>query len=218
MFGKKMDDTQRLIYNAVAAVFDQFDDIAELEPYVYERIAKENEDYQGRIAAKPFGRLLVREVFSQTSPQLITLSAHLVLEALLEYVIRDKFPNHQVLLKKTGLPYSAKVDVLYAKGDLTEPLFKDLRQLGRLRNRFAHDLFFDFGEFDISVFKDCEEVYKYTDWECAGSRFLLNLFLLRHISFAILVELSEQHPFLLEIADPEYKDAAEFDDDSDIPF
>lgn len=213
-----MDDTQKTIYNAVAAVFGQFDDIAELEPHVYDRITKENENYQSRIAYKPFGRLLIKEVFSQTSPQLITLSGHLVLESLLEYVIRVKFPNSEVLLKRSGFSYLSKVDILYAKGDLTPSLFGDLRQLGRLRNRFAHDLFFCFGDYDISCFTDCDEVYKYFDNDCLGSRFLLNLFLIRHVCVAILIELSVQHPFLLEVADPDYREIETLDDDGDIPF
>lgn len=78
------------------------------------------------------------------------------LETILEHILIDFFPEDEkevdVLLnydKPLGT-YSNKVRMIYCLGLIEKKVMQDLKLIGKIRNRFAHDLTVSFDDKDIT--------------------------------------------------------------------
>ena len=78
------------------------------------------------------------------------------METILEHILIELFPEDEkevdILLtyEKPLGTYSNKVRMVYCLGLIEKMVMQDLKLLGKIRNRFAHDLRVSFGDKDIS--------------------------------------------------------------------
>jgi hypothetical protein len=158
-----------------------------------------------RLAVEPndelVGAHLLRLLADETDPLSLVLRAHLYLENLLEVILRKKFPRAELLLKNRDFTFSMKVDLLRAKNYLDAPVYQDIKRVNAIRNKFAHELRFDFVGIDFSQFTYCEYLadLKLTD---PSVRVAVNVYMFKNIVFWLLAQLTKRHPYLGEARVP----------------
>ncbi len=64
-----------------------------------------------------------------------------------------------MIVDRRDFTFSLKLDILRSKNYLDEKLYSDVILLNKLRNKFAHNLFYDLSDFDMSKFYYCDELY-----------------------------------------------------------
>lgn len=116
----------------------------------------------GKSAERYLYRLKALEEFSKLftynagDDRAIVIIGSSFLETILEHILIEFLPDDEteveVLLgydKPLGT-YSNKVRMLYCLGLIDQKVIKDLKLIGKIRNRFAHDLSVSFDDTDIS--------------------------------------------------------------------
>lgn len=136
---------------------------------------------------------------NEKDPLSLTLKAHLYIENFLEEILKRKFKSSALLLKNRDFTFSLKLDTLRAKNYLDEKLYKDVRLLNKLRNKFAHDLFFDISTFDMSQFYYCEDLYRRVIVKSREAKRLVNVSIFRSILWQLFLRLIKKHEFVVDI-------------------
>ena len=67
----------------------------------------------------------------------IVLKGHLVVEYMLDSIIKEKFKNPNKILSYS---FYRKLEILHSLGFLPDYLFKNIETLNKIRNKYAHDL------------------------------------------------------------------------------
>lgn len=129
----------------------------------------------------------------------LTIKAHLYVENFLEEILKRKFMHNSIFLNNRDFTFSLKLDVLCAKNYLDEKLYRDIRLLNRVRNKFAHDLSFDISTFDMSQFYYCEELYQRVKTESEEAKRLVNLSIFKYVLMELLFRLTQKHKFIRDI-------------------
>ena len=215
-----MKGDDEVIFEAIVDCCEDYALVEDLEKYLAGRTASERDAILKNARFGPLGSDLLRQLFLHESPLSLVVTAHLFFEAFLEEIIRRKFPHCEILFKRRDFSYSLKLDLLRAKGSLDAAIYNDLRLLGNLRNKFAHNLEFSLAEFDFTRFTYCKEIYRESAWDWAEGHVRINLYLLRHILQLLLMRLTERHPFIVELKSSYAQDEtyeADHDDDDEIP-
>jgi hypothetical protein len=152
---------------------------------------------------KPFesylGAYYLEYIGDEKDPLNLTLKSHLYIENFLEEILKKKFKNSLLLLSNRDFTFALKLDVLHAKNYLDEKLYKDIRLLNRLRNKFAHDLAFDIAAFDMTQFCYCEDLYQRVRVKSQEARRLVNISIFRNVLWELFLRLIKKHKFILEI-------------------
>jgi hypothetical protein len=156
-------------------------------------------NYAEEYHEEPLGSHFLQYVANEKDPLSLTLKAHLYVENFLEEVLKKKFRNSSILLNNRDFTFALKVDVLRAKNYLDEKLYRDIRLLNRLRNKFAHDLSFDIATFDMSQFCYCEDLYQRVKTKSQEAKRLVNVSIFRHILIELLFRLTQRHEFIADI-------------------
>jgi DNA-binding MltR family transcriptional regulator len=117
---------------------------------------------QGKALERYFYRLKALEEFSKLftynvgDDRAIVIIGCSFLETILEHILIEFFPDDEkevdVLLNydKSLGTYSNKVRMIYCLGLIRKKVMDDLRLIGKIRNRFAHDLSVSFEDSDIA--------------------------------------------------------------------
>lgn len=149
---------------------------------------------------KPLGSELLRKIYLEEDPLALVLKAHLIIEIVLDEIIRKKFRYGNVLLKRKDVSFSLKKDILRSKNYLDLNLHSDIRLLNDLRNKYAHDYFYDIADFDMSKFYYCDRLYDGVPTKRAKTKRLINL---KTFQFFVLVylltRLTKKFPFIADI-------------------
>lgn len=161
--------------------------------------SQEREFYFKTTLQEPLGSEFLRKIYDETDPLSLVVKAHLFIENFLDEIIRKKFRNSQVILNKQDFTFSLKLDVLKSKNYLDEKLYSDILLLNRLRNKFAHNLFYDLADFDISKFYYCDELYGRVKTNTREAKRVLNLHMLRLILYHLLIRLTKKYSFISDI-------------------
>lgn len=82
----------------------------------------------------------------------IILRAHLYIEHELTEIIRKYFKHPEEIIRQ--LNFSRKLGVLLALGEISQDLKAPINHLNRLRNKYAHELDYQFSEQDFNDFLD----------------------------------------------------------------
>jgi hypothetical protein len=67
----------------------------------------------------------------------IILKGHLIVEYMLDAIIKEKFKNPKKIL---GYSFFRKLEILFSLGLLPDYLFRNIVTLNNIRNNYAHDL------------------------------------------------------------------------------
>lgn len=157
---------------------------------------------------KPLGSELLRKIHLEEDPLALVLKAHLIIEIVLDEIIRKKFRHGSILLKRKDVSFSLKKDILRSKNYLDLNLHSDIHLLNDLRNKYAHDYFYDLAEFDMNKFYYCNGLYDGVFADKARTRRLLNLKTFQFlILFFLLARLTKKFPFIADIKIKKMKQA-----------
>lgn len=89
----------------------------------------------------------------------IILKGHLLVEYLLDRIIREKCrAPGRILNDSHSYTFSVKLQILYAMGLLPEHLHRNIRRINRLRNKLAHELDFSIHKGDMTIENESGEL------------------------------------------------------------
>lgn len=144
---------------------------------------------------EPLGSEFLRRIWDEVDPLSLVLKTHLIIENFLEEIIYNKFRYSKVLFDRGDFSFSIKVDILRAKNYLDEKLYSDIRLINNLRNKFAHDFFYDIADFDMSRFHYCDRLNDYNIKDVEVKR-VVNIYVLRFVLYRLLERLTSKYPFI----------------------
>lgn len=81
----------------------------------------------------------------------MVLTAHLILEAFINKIIKYNFPHAETVLKSKGgrFGFAQKVHILRAGGHIDKDLYNVILTINGLRNKYAHNLFYDIADYNL---------------------------------------------------------------------
>lgn len=207
------DDESRLIYEALVESLNKAKDFKSLQTLIGKRLNDEREDILARLKDTALGSHLIRALFEIHSEQQLVLTTHLYFELLINAILEKKLAEPSLVVSSGRFSYSHKIAIARSIGQIDLPIYNDLRMLGTLRNRYAHDLDYSMSEFDFTKFTLFEKVYQYSDWDHLEGYQLINPFLFRYMAYHLLGRIGFKHKFLKKLPRYEFVDS-----DDDIPF
>ncbi len=89
------------------------------------------------------------QIFSNKDPLSVTLKAHLVVERLMDDIIRDSSEHPDYVCKRT---FDQKVEILFFASLLDDVAYKKIKALNSLRNKFAHNINYKLTRQDVKSF------------------------------------------------------------------
>ena len=107
------------------------------------------------------------------------------------------------VLKNGNFTFSMKLDILRANNYLDENRYNDIKHINRLRNKFAHNLYYDLSNFDVSVFSYCEDYPKYVKPKTKKAKIYANMYIIKHVFFYLLKKLMSRYSFIADIEVPQ---------------
>ena len=135
---------------------------------------------------------VVKDVMAIDEPRLLVITGHLYLDYIL----------HRLLVVQGGRPsnqmqesFSRRLKKVEDRGWLRTDHIYTMREINRLRNRFAHDIFYDLADWDPASIP----YFARRTWRRPVRRHLLAAFnknIFRLAIFSLLVEVSHQHQWL----------------------
>ncbi|MBE7554976.1 MAG: hypothetical protein HS126_28325 [Anaerolineales bacterium] len=90
----------------------------------------------------------IRDAFSTEEPRLLTLIAHLYLDYVLGLLLNNEKHN---LNKSQQESFHAKLQFLNSIGKFQNDVYASLTEVNRLRNLFAHNIFFEITDWNPAV-------------------------------------------------------------------
>jgi hypothetical protein len=207
------DDETRLIFSMYVEQFEQCTFPSDLEAKVISILSSEREQLLKNAKKEPLGSHLLTDIYTIDADLPLVVTAHLYFETLVNAIIVKAFPKPDGILK---FNYSSKITILFSAGHLDDSVYGDLKLLGTLRNKFAHQFDYRLSEFEITKFQFLEDAYKYSSWDFEEGHSYIHPLLFRQAMKMLLFRLTSLHPHIGEI--PRYEGYTSTDDDDDIPF
>ena len=90
-----------------------------------------------------------------------------------------------------------------SKNYLTDKLFRTIKLLNTIRNKYAHNLKYDISNFDFSQFPYYEDIYLSLKTKNIDVKKEAHIFVLKHIIFNLLINLTKKHPYISELKNDE---------------
>jgi len=166
------------------------------ENAVTAHLADEDRRTEEVLAAGPLDAELVHHLYAQKDALGLILRGRLHLEELLEAIIAKKFKYADILLHGR-LSFSAKMDILRASNALDAKTYRDLVQISRLRNAFAHHLSSSLSVSEVSGLSDCPALRAVVSkFESPDVRAQIALFVLRQVLLQVLLRLALRHKLI----------------------
>ena len=91
----------------------------------------------------------LRELFKEKHPRELVIESHLLIENILNELIKNNFKNSKKLIE---LGFSKKLDIAHGLELINMCDYSDIVLLNKLRNKFAHDFFFNYTDFSFNKF------------------------------------------------------------------
>ena len=88
---------------------------------------------------------LLKDIASTNEPRLLVITGHLYFDYILERIL-DRLPNS--MTKRQRESFYVKLEFLNRQGRFDSELYNCLMAINRLRNSFAHNIFFDLTKWD----------------------------------------------------------------------
>ncbi len=96
-----------------------------------------------------FSTMFSKKIFSTESTRELIITSHLFLENMIEEIIKKEIPKPKNIIKYS---YYNKLIVLHSLSLISDELFKDMKLINEIRNKYAHNLKYSIAEFDIKKF------------------------------------------------------------------
>jgi hypothetical protein len=126
------------------------------------------------------------------NPRDMTILSHLILENMIEEIIRKKVKEPNPILEYS---FYNKIKIMYSFGLIPEEMFRNLKLINTIRNNFAHNLKFSLTDFSFNDFS----YFKNSKLRKIKRRKLLEEYNQLLLSFCILWtarDLQRRYPFL----------------------
>jgi len=149
-----------------------------------------------------FGANLIKTLNDESNALSLVLKSHLYIEIFLDYIIKKKFKNNKLLLDRS-FSFFQKLKILMSKNYLTDKLFKTIELLNIIRNKYAHNLKYNIAEFNFEQFPYCEDIYSFLKTKNIELKKEAHIFVLKHIVYLLLENLTLRHPYISELRDDE---------------
>ncbi len=98
--------------------------------------------------SKSLATNLIKDINSVNEPRLLVLVGHLYFDYILGKIL-DREPNN--LSQKQKESFYAKLEFLNGRGKFDQQTYSCLTAINRLRNSFAHDIFYDITKWDPTI-------------------------------------------------------------------
>ena len=149
-----------------------------------------------------FGANLIKTLNDESNVISLVLKSHLYIENFLDHIIKKKFNKHEFILDNSFNFYQ-KLNIMMSKNYLTDNLFKTIKLLNTIRNKYAHNLKYNIANFDFSQFPYCEDIYSSLKTKNIDVKKEAHIFVLKHIIFNLLMNLTKKHPYISELKNDE---------------
>ena len=133
---------------------------------------------------------ILKDIYRINDPRLLILIMHLYMENVVNGIIRENLKTPDKIL---DYRFYQKVQILQTSGIIENKISEDLLILNQLRNKYAHNLYFDAASIDVSKFSDMADVYSLKNYKRKSEKRLLNLFLLKLEMMFLITGISEKH-------------------------
>lgn len=168
----------------------------DLIQWIKKSLKRQAKEYREIAYKEPLGSEFLRKIHSETDPLALVIKAHLFVESFLDEIIRKKFRNSEKILDNRDFSFYLKLEILRSKNYLDEKIYSDISVLNNLRNKFAHNLFYDISDFDISKFYYCYDIYDWVKTTSKEARRYLNMYMLRMVLYELLLRLTQKYQFI----------------------
>jgi len=146
------------------------------------------------IRGDKLGSEFLRRIYSEKDPLTIVLKIHLILEIFINEISK----KHK--LKTIDLTFKSKLDQLKKNRIIKKDIYDELSLINKLRNNFAHDYYYDIGNFNVSKFKECKDFYMGLALRRKHTKALVNLKTLQFFIFPrLLGDLTIRYAFLSKL-------------------
>jgi hypothetical protein len=135
---------------------------------------------------------LIKDVNSVNEPRLLVLIGHLYFDYILGKML-DREPNN--LTKRQKESFYAKLEFLNGRGKFDRHTYGCLTAINRLRNSFAHDIFYDLTKWNPTAIPYVER-YQLRVPKRKGLLRAFNIIVLRLSFFALLDALIQHNRWL----------------------
>lgn len=142
--------------------------------------------------SKSLGNNLLKEIFSINESRLLVITGHLYFDYILEKML-DQEPNNFTVRQRES--FHAKLEFLASRGKFDANTYQCLQAINRLRNMFAHNIFFDIVDWDPKLVPYTEQF----NLKIPKRKHFLrafNIVLLRMTFFAVYFILVDQNTWL----------------------
>jgi hypothetical protein len=142
--------------------------------------------------SKNITKNLIKDVYTTNEPRLLVITGHLYFDYILSRMLEREQHN---LSKRQSESFYAKLEFLNNLGRFDSDTYMCLTAINKLRNSFAHNIFYDLNAWDATAIP---YVQRYT-LTAPCRKDLLRIFNILVLRYAFLVEvvvLSTQHEWL----------------------
>lgn len=139
------------------------------------------------------GSEMLRRIYLDKDPIGLVLRVHLIFDSFLDIMLSKSKLNSK------KLKFKQKLDLLKARRRIRSELHTNLIEFNKLRNKYAHNLYYDLADYDINNFTVCSNFYSHLSIKSNKTRAVLNF---KTLQFYILPDLLEKflksYPYLIE--------------------
>jgi hypothetical protein len=92
---------------------------------------------------------LYNRIITTDEPIVLVLAIHIYTEYWIDKIIQSKSPTSKEILDNNNYTFSIKLHIVYNMGLIPEGLYRNIKKLNSLRNKYAHELNYDFSKADL---------------------------------------------------------------------
>lgn len=169
-----------------------FEALRELPPCELPKVLEFPLDIFSRRKPKGLSSNMLKDIGSANEPRLLVLTGHLYLDYILGKML-DREPN--TLTQRQKESFYAKLEFLNTRGKFDRQTYLCLTSINKLRNSFAHDIFYDITRWNPIVIPYVQN-YKLRVPKRKSLLRAFNIMVLKMSFFALLEVLFQQYRWL----------------------
>jgi len=139
-----------------------------------------------------FGTNFIKDIHSTTEPRILIITGHLYLDYLISRMANKEIAARAMHSRSS---FRDKLDALNVAGKLDITSFQALSAVNTLRNRFAHDLFYDLADWNPTALPYIAE-FGLRIPKRRHLRIAFSVIVIRLTLFVLLIELSKKYRWL----------------------
>ena len=134
---------------------------------------------------EPLGSEFLRRIYNEDDPLTLTIKSHIFIENFMNEIIKQKFRYSELILNPKGGRFSfyLKLNLLRSKNYLDVKMYSDILSLSKLRNKFAHDIFYDISEIKMENFYYCDDLYEGLELKSEEAKRIFNTHILKTVLY-----------------------------------